>query len=246
MNESAKPNFKVRTCPHCGKTIPKLPIKPRDLGLLLHWLVYSVPCDATITENLIQAARKHCRMTPERLAVLRAEPHARHWPRMHVRRAARLTFFRQNGRPPLPGMPLLPGEPARFRAMDGYYRYRKGGLAKLKARLRKHPNGSYEKLANLYLRTKRLKSPSRKSAALDDVFMRFLAAQQAGTGKLTLAEYEELRLLMRPDKEWWRRLRRERRKMRCGPENPNQKTRGEPQPEGSAVRNSGFNLDAMD
>jgi hypothetical protein len=129
-------------------------------------------------------------------------------------------------------MPLLPGESAHFRQMDGYFRYRKGGLAKLKARLRKRLGSTYEKLTNLYLKTKRLKSPARKSAALDDVLMRIFAAQQAKTGKLTLAEFEELRLLMRPDKSW---LKRQRRQMRSGPENSYQKTQGEPQPEGSAV-----------
>jgi hypothetical protein len=202
---------KARICPHCCKEIPKLPTKPRDLGLLLHWLIYSVPCENPLTEELIETARNHCRMMPERLAVLRAEPHARHWPRMQERRAARLAYFRQHGKLPPPGLPLLPGEPYRLKQIDGFYRYRKGGLAKLKARVRKRQESANVKLANLYMKTKRLKSPARKSAALDDVLVRLVTHTQAATGKLTLADYEELKPAMRPDKSWLKRLRQQRK-----------------------------------
>ena len=186
MTEPAHP---ARICPHCGKIILKLPTKPRDLGLLLHWLVYSVPCETPITEQVIEAAREHCRMTSERLAVLRAAPHDRHWPRMQERRAARLAYFTQHGKLPPPGLPLLPGEPYRLKQIDGFYRYRKGGLAKLKSRVKKRQESATVKLENLYLKTKRLKSPARKSAALDDVLIRLVTHTQAATGKLTLAEY---------------------------------------------------------
>ena len=200
QHEPHKP--KPRTCPHCGKVIQTQPTKPRDLGLLLHRLVYSVPVETPITEDLIETVRKHCRMTPERLAALRVEPHARHWPRMEERRAARLAFFRQHGRPPPPGLPLLPNEPYRLKQINGFFRYRKGGLAKLKARVKQRQESATEKLANAYLKTKRIKSPSRKSAALDDVLVRFVGHVAASAGNLSLAEYEELKPAMRPDKSW--------------------------------------------
>jgi hypothetical protein len=195
LTEPRKPA--IRTCPHCGKIIPRLPTKPRDLGLLLHWLVYTVPCEKPMNELLIEGARKHCRMTPERLAVLRLVPHDRHWRRMDERRAARLLHFKIHGTLPQPGIPLIPGEASRFHQINAFRRYRKGGLAKLKARLRKHPDTANLKLANRYLATKRIKCPSRKLAAIDDCLARLLANYNAG--KMSLAEFEALKGGMLPE-----------------------------------------------
>jgi hypothetical protein len=189
---------KPRTCPHCGKAILRLPKKPRDLGLLLHVLLYRVPKEKPITEPWIEVARKHCHMKPERLAELRAEPHARHWRRMEERRAARLAYFKQHGELPPLGMPLLPGEPDRSAQIDALYRYRKGGLAKLKARMRKRPEADRAKLANRFAAMQRIRSPSRRLAALDDVVARLLANLNAG--KMSLAEYEALQSMMLPDR----------------------------------------------
>jgi hypothetical protein len=195
LTEPPKPA--IRTCPHCGKIILRLPTKPRDLGLLLHWLVYSVSCEKPMTELLIEEARKHCRMTLERLAALRVTPNDRHWRRMEERRAARLLHFERYGKLPQPGIPLIPGEPERFHQINAFRRYRKGGLAKLKARLRKHPETAEVKLANRYQATKRIKRPSRKLAAIDDCLARSLANYNAG--KMSLAGFEALKDGMLPE-----------------------------------------------
>jgi hypothetical protein len=199
---------KPRTCPHCGKDIPSLPKLPRDLGLVLHCLLYRVPVEAEITEAWIETARKHCRMKPERLAELRAGPHARHWPRMIERRAARLAYFKQHGELPPRWAGLLPGEPDHYEQLAGMHRYRKGGLAKMKARLRKHPDTAGDKLNTRYMSTKRIRSTPRKSAALDDVMARLTAQIGAHAGKLTLREYEALKSVMLPDDALPRRFRK--------------------------------------
>ena len=199
MNDSAPK--KLRICPHCGKDIPWLTMKPRDLGLLLNVLLYRVPIETEITEAWIETARKHCRMKPERLAELRTQDHARHWPRMIERRAARLAYFKQHGKLPPQWIGLLPGEPDHLAQLRGMHRYRKGGLAKMKARLRKHPDAVGDKLATRYLSTTRIRSAPRKSAALDDVAARLTAKIGAQAGNLTLREFEALQSVMLPDRK---------------------------------------------
>lgn len=196
---------KPRICPNCGKEIPRLPKKPRDLSLLLHVLLYRVPLEVEITEAWIEMVRTHCRMKPERLSELRAGPHARHWPRMIERRAARLAYFKQHGKLPPRWMALLPGEHDHDAALEGLRRYRKGGLAKIKARLRKHPDTAWQKLTTRYMSTKRIRSVPRKSAALDDTMARFMAQLGASTGRLKLKEYEALKTVMLPDDALLRR-----------------------------------------
>jgi hypothetical protein len=193
-DEAHKP--KPRTCPHCGKDIPTLPKKPRDLGLLLNVLLYRVPIEAEITEGWIETARKHCRMKPERLAELRAGFHARHWPRMIERRAARLAYFKQHGELPPRWAGLLAGEPDHYEQLAGMHRYRKDGLAKMKAQLRRHPDKMGDKLTNRYLATKRIRSAPRKSAALDAVMAQMTAHMGAQAGKLNLRKYEALKSVM--------------------------------------------------
>jgi len=120
----------TRTCPHCGKEIARLPRNPRDLGLLLHMLTYRVTADKEICEGWIEAARVHCKRTPERLAVLRSGDHARHWPRMLARRAARRANLKAYGEFPPRWKGLLPGEPDRQAQLAGLTRYRNGGLTR--------------------------------------------------------------------------------------------------------------------
>jgi hypothetical protein len=122
-----------------------------------------------------------------------------------------IEYFKQHGRRPDPWEPLLPGEPDRSWQLAALRHYRKGGLAKLKARMRKSPNTQSDKLANRYLATRKIRSKSRKSAALDDVLARFVANTVAQTGKITLAEYERYRTLMLPDDELPRRFRRDKK-----------------------------------
>jgi hypothetical protein len=186
---------KRRTCPHCGKEIPKLTKLPRDLGLLLNVLLYRVPHEQELTEDWIEVARKHCKMRPERLAELRTGDHARHWPRMLERRAARLAYFKQHGKLPPRWAPLLPGERDHRAALAGLRRYRKGGLAKLKARMRKRPVAAADKLVNRYLATRRLRSPNRKSAALDDLAIEYWLNRAAQRRELSLGDYELFRAM---------------------------------------------------
>ena len=76
-----------RVCPHCGKEWPRAIQKPRDLGLL-HWRLSKLPADVELTEAVIDAERQHAKMTPERLATLRAPPFDIFWQRLADKRAA--------------------------------------------------------------------------------------------------------------------------------------------------------------
>ncbi len=230
MNETPAPPRKHKVCPHCKKEILPLPPKPRDLGLLLNVLLYRVPVEAELTDAWIEVARKHCRMKPERLADLRADPHARHWHHTQERRAARLAYFKQHGELPDRWMPLLPGEPDRSAQISALHRYRKGGLAKLKARLRKRPESTEAKLNNRYQATKHIRSQKRKGAALDDVMARLVANLGAKAGKLKLAEYEDLKSVMLPVDALPRRFRRKVKDTGSAAERPGEKARGEASP----------------
>jgi hypothetical protein len=221
------PKPKSKTCPHCGKVIPRLVRKPRDLGLLLNVLLYRVPVGAEVTEAWIEKARAHCHMKPERLAELRSEPHARHWPRMLERRAARLAYFKKHGELPPRWKGLLPGESDHIAQLDGLHRYRKGGLARLKARLRKHPDTAWAKLANRHLATRRIRSAPRRSAAVDDVMARLVAQFELKVGKLSLKDYEILRTIMLPDDDLPRRFRRSQIRKGLTAEDPEKNAGGE-------------------
>jgi hypothetical protein len=166
---------------------------------MLNVLLYRVPIEAEITEAWIEMVRKHCKMKPERLAELRAGAHARHWPRMLKRRRARLAYVKEHGREPSRWKPLLPGEQDHTKLMLGALRYRTGGLASLKARMRKHPDTWAQKLSTRFLSTKGIQSESQRLAALDDVQARNVASILAKNGKLTLKEYEALQRSMLPD-----------------------------------------------
>ena len=181
-----------KVCPNCHKPIPKTARPPRDLGLILHHLTYSLPLEVPITEEVIEAARLHCHMKLPRLRELRAPAYAIRWRRMLNRRKAILAYIKEHGEPPGRWEGLLPGEPDRVHQLYGAWRYRKGGCAKLKARVRRHPDTASAKLATRYKATRRIRSTSRKSAALDDVLLKLAAHSKAGAGKLTLKEYEAL------------------------------------------------------
>jgi hypothetical protein len=144
--------------------------KPRDLGLLLWCLLYRVPIEEKITKRWIEAARKHCRMSPERLTTLRQGMHARHWCRLRERRARRLIYFRKHGEIPHGWTPPAPGEQDRSKqvqAMRLYWHTR----AKAKARIRKRPKAATAKLTNAYFAARRIRSKARRSAAMDMVEM---------------------------------------------------------------------------
>jgi hypothetical protein len=144
MTEPKKPKL----CPHCGKDTRLTP-KPRDLGLLLHLLVFRVPIEEQITEAWIEIARKHCRMTPERLAVLRAEPHARHWHSLTEKRQRRLDWAKaHNGQAPA-FIPPAPGERDHRSAVIGMRTYWKK-VRPMISKMKKRPAAQWTKLANRY------------------------------------------------------------------------------------------------
>jgi hypothetical protein len=188
--------------------------------------MYRVPIEMEITEPWIETARNHCKMKPERLAQLRTGDHARHWPRMVARRAARLAYFKKYGKVPPRWMGLLPGEPDHDRQLVGLHRYRKGGLAKLKAKLRKRPNATADKMVNRYLASKKIRSRARKIAVLDDLTARLTAQQEAKAGRLKLRDYDILKLSMLPDDALPRRFRRTKPEPQIGSgEEKSKKTR---------------------
>lgn len=199
----------ARICPHCGKALPKPIRPPRDLKLLKHHLIYAIPIEAEITEAVIEQARRHCRMKPERLAEFRTGIHARHWARMLERRAARLAYFKTHGKEPPPWMPLFPGENDHRAFLEGALRYRFGGLAKLKATLRRNPEAGTDELLRRYLAARGIPNPKRREAALDQVAARLVAYVKARKGEITLAEFDRLTGYIMADEVIARRARKE-------------------------------------
>ena len=230
-DEPHKP--KPRTCPHCGKDIPPLPKKPRDLGLLLNVLLYRVPIEAEITEAWIETARKHCRMKPERLAELRAGPHARHWRNMADKRARRLAWKQEQGTPPPWGWtPPAPGEPDHEEAVLAlrlYWKKVRPVLAKLKRR----PNAQRDKLTNRYLATRKIRSRSRKLAALNDVEARLVMQWNLERGgRVSVRDFLALRSQMLPDDSLRRFRKNKAAGMGLSEENPEKNAGGKPCGEG--------------
>ena len=158
---------KPRVCPHCHRVIERLPPKPRDLGLILHYLLHRVPIQSRITAAQVERARAFCHMRPARLAALQAEPHARHWRSMLGKRARRLAWLKEHGEPPPDGWsPPGPGEPDRLEAVAAlrvYWWKVRPFVAKMKRR----PGAQHQKLTNRYLATRKIRSPSKRMAALD-------------------------------------------------------------------------------
>lgn len=141
-----KPQAKI--CPHCGKETRLTP-KPRDLGLLLHALVYRVPIEDQITEEWIEITRRHCRMTSERLAELRSAPHARHWRYLVEKRERRLAWAKDHGQAPT-YTPLAPGEHSHAAALRGLRTYWKT-IRPILAKMKRRPAAQWTKVANRYL-----------------------------------------------------------------------------------------------
>lgn len=187
---------KQNGCPTSGSKYKKRQHKPRDLGLLLWCLLYRVPIDAEITPQWIEVARKHCKMSPDRLNEVKEDPALQHhWERMDAKRAARRRYFKKHGEAPPKGYPLLPGEPDRtvqVMALQEYWQT----VAKLKARNRKKPNAQDKKLLNRYRAIRRLQSSHSKLEALNDIEARFLMDLKARTGNLSMQDYRLLRSMI--------------------------------------------------
>ena len=81
-------------------------------------------------------------------------------------------------------------------------------VAKLKARARKNPDTADEKLLNQYLAIARIRSRSRKLAALNDIEARMLMQWAAERGELTMEKYRTLIEMTLPDDARPRRFRK--------------------------------------
>jgi len=177
--------------------------------LLLNVLVYRVPVEAEISEEWVDKARAHCRMTPERLALLRGEAHARHWRNMAEKRARRLAWKQEHGTPPPYGWtPPAPGEPdhkAAVTAMRLYYRKIKPFMAKLK----RCPQAQADKLANRYLAARKIRSRARRLAALRDAEARLVLQWYLERGRrISVRQFLALQSEMLPDNALPRRFRK--------------------------------------
>ncbi len=183
------PRPAARRCSCCGAEQHAKPIKPRDVGLLLWCLLHRVPVEVDpLTEQWIEVARKHVRMSPERLAEIRTGPLHVYWDRMLEKRARRLAYFREHGYVPPRWTPLEPGEQDRSASVLALRLYWKR-VRPIIAKMRKHPDTQQQKLMTRYLHTKRLKAKARKLAALGNVLVRLAMQWEAQTGKLTLQDY---------------------------------------------------------
>src|SRR6185295_1587599 len=81
---------------------------------------------------------------------------------------------------------------------------------------RKRPDAAADQLANRFLASKKIRSKSRKMAALNDVAARLKAQQEAKAGSLTLWDYDILKFSMLPDDALPRRFRRAKPKTPMG------------------------------
>lgn len=181
--------------------------KPRDLGLLLWTLLYRVPVEEKLTSRWIEAARKHCRMSKERLAALREGEHGRHWKRLHERRTRRLSYFREHGKIPDGWTPPAPGEQDRSKqvmAMQMYWKTR----AKVRAKSRKRPNAVAAKLTTAYRALASIRSKARRRLALDALEARLYEQVLANSPSVSFRQWLEIQgLKAYSEKEYLRASR---------------------------------------
>lgn len=194
MSRPPVSEFLKRPCPHCGKLIPTLPKCPRDYALFLNCLLYRVPVEAELTPAWIETVRLHCKMNPARLRQLQDPdgPHARHWPRLLERRAARLEHFRKTGEIPPSWRGLMEGEPDHLIQLQASHEYRKGGLAKMKAKLRNRPEAVEAKHKRRVLDMERVRSKARHDALVDEMTANLVAEMGAAAGTISLPAYKLL------------------------------------------------------
>ncbi len=186
------------------------PPKPRDLGLLLWTLLYRVPVEEKLTNRWIEAGRQRCRMSRERLASLREGAHARHWKRLHERRARRLSYFREHGEIPDGWTPPAPGEQDRSKqvlAMQLYWKTR----AKVRAKSRKRPNAVAAKLTTAYRALSRIRSKARRQAALDALEARLYEQVLADSPSVSFREWLEIQGLKTYSEKEYQRASRGRK-----------------------------------
>jgi hypothetical protein len=188
--------------------------KPRDLGLLLWCLLYRVPVESPITEQWIEVARGHCKLAPERLAELRAEPYTKLWERMEQKRARRLAYFQAHGIVPRSWTPLAPGEQDRtiqVQRMKLYWKTR----AKRKARARKGSGALMSKIMKVDRAIRKMRSPARQMAALE-VLESMLMDQFIGASPNTSFREYIFDQELRSDREKeFNRLSKGRKKLRA-------------------------------
>jgi hypothetical protein len=102
-----------------------------------------------ITEAWIETSRKHCRMTLERLAVLRSEPHARHWRYLTEKRQRHLDWAKAHDGQAPAFIPPAPGERDHRSAVTGMRTYWKK-VRPMISKMKKRPAAQWTKLANRF------------------------------------------------------------------------------------------------
>jgi hypothetical protein len=155
---------KPMTCPHCGGEVRR-PNKPRDLGLFLHALCYRVPVHVQeITPEIIEAVRKHCKMTPKRLEELKGPDYIRFWEYMEDRRERRRKWMEETGEVPAYGWtPKKPGEQDRGNAVLSMHLHRMCA-AKIKKHLKEKPEKYEDIITNTFNEAKKFKGVRRMQA----------------------------------------------------------------------------------
>ena len=78
----------------------------------------------------------------------------------------------------------------------------------MKAKMRRRPDAQAEKLLNRYLGQKRLRSTSKRLAALDDVEARLLMQMAIQSGKVSMETYPSIAQAKLPDDQYSSRKRR--------------------------------------
>jgi len=186
---------KPRLCPHCGKDT-RLAKKPRDLGLLLNHLLQAVPLEVVITEEVIEQARLHCQMKPERLAALRSPDHARHWRYLVEKRERRLAWAKEHGEAPT-FTPRAPGEPDYTRAVEALRLYRKH-VRPLLVKMKRRPAAQLTKMANDQIAANKHTDVSRESdlKAIYQSELQVAMKLKAFEGTLTVADYRAIQQQM--------------------------------------------------
>ena len=98
-----------------------------------------------------------------------------------------MAWLKETGEmPPYGWTPLKDGEPDHTNAVFGMRAYRRT-LAKLKAKHRRNPD--FNQLSKRYLATQKIRSPSKKLRALNDVQARLVMQLKIESGGIPMDDY---------------------------------------------------------
>jgi len=176
--------------------------KPRNLGLMLWYLVYRVPVLDKLTDAWVLKAREHCRMSSERYQKLQDPEYAIHWNRMRGRRQRRLEYYQENGSVPDGWSPPGPGEPDRSKQVAAMKLHRKL-LAPKRALFRKMKQGKDKRFwawhTKRYLRSRKIRNRAERLAELD--VLEALMFERVLADKLTLEDFQDLGSIIEMDRK---------------------------------------------